>query len=343
MVSVAVVAPVETVSITMTGLFDVIGKADRAFGALRGRPGRDTVFDISLVSVDGGPVRYRDRVSVTVDCAASSVTGPDLVVVPGLDDDLNVSFEQNAVWSPWITKWHRAGAVIASSCSGAFLLAQAGILDGRTATTHWMYAEELQRRFPAVRVAAKRLIIDHGDVITSGGATTFLDLALYLIERFAGRERANAAARVLLIDGARTTQLPYVAYGAAHRDHDDALVQRVQDVIDENLAGPLRVAELARQVGLSSRALARRFQDTVGRAPQAHIQQRRVDRAQRLLETTDSSIDYIRRRVGYSDPSAFRRVFRHHTGLSPTEYRSRYGWPTPALRTSSTGAPAESR
>jgi transcriptional regulator GlxA family with amidase domain len=330
MVNVAVVAPVETVSITMSGLFDVIGKADRAFGALQGRPGRDTVFDISLVSLDGRPVRYRDRVTVTVDLAARSVSDPDLVVVPGLDDELDVSFELNAAWSPWITRWHGAGAVIASSCSGAFLLAQAGILDGRTATTHWMYADELQKRFPHVRVAAERLIIDHGDVITSGGATTFLDLALYLVERFAGRERANAAARVLLIDGARTSQLPYISHGAPTRDHDDPLVHRVQDLIDGNLAGPLRIAELARQVGLSSRTLARRFQDAVGQTPQVHMQQRRVDTAQRLLETTDTAIDTIRRRAGYSDPSSFRRLFRHYTGLSPSEYRIRYGWPTPA-------------
>src|SRR5918996_4280254 len=267
MVSVAVVAPVETASITMTGLFDVIGKADRAFGALQGRPGRDTVFDITLVSLDGRPVRYRDRVAVTVDLAARSVTDPDLVVVPGLDDDLAVSFEQNAAWSPWIATWHRAGAVIASSCSGAFLLAQAGILDGRTATTHWMYAEELRGRFPRVHVAAERLIIDHGDVITSGGATTFLDLALYLVERFAGRERANAAARVLLIDGARTSQLPYVTLGAVQRDHDDDLIHRAQDLIDAGLADLLRIASIANDVGLSSRTLARRFQDTLGQAP----------------------------------------------------------------------------
>jgi transcriptional regulator GlxA family with amidase domain len=256
MVRVAVIAPSETMSITMTGLFDVSGKADRAFGVLQGRPGRDTVFDVSLVSLDGRPVGYRNRFSVTVDLPAESVSGMDLVVVPGLDDDLRPSLERNAEWAPWIARWHQAGAVVASSCSGAFLLAQAGILDGRTATTHWLYADELRRRFPAVRVAAERLLIDHGDVITSGGATTFLDLALYLVERFAGRERANAAARVLLIDGARTSQLPYVTYGAARRDHDDELVHRVQDLIDADPAGVPRITDLARQVGLSPRTLA---------------------------------------------------------------------------------------
>jgi transcriptional regulator GlxA family with amidase domain len=328
MVSVAVIAPAETASITMAGLFDVIGKADRAFGALQGRPGRDLVFDISLVSLDGQPVRYHDRVTVTADIGAGSVDDVDLVVVPGLDDDLEPSFALNSAWAPWIAQWHQQGAVVASSCSGAFLLAEAGILDGRTATTHWMYADEMQRRFPTVRVAPERLLIDHGDVITSGGATTFLDLAIYLVERFAGRERANAAARVLLIDGARTSQLPYVTLGAVHRDHDDDLIHRAQDLIDADLSDLLRIASIASQVGLSSRTLARRFQDTLGQAPQAYIQLRRIDAALRLLETTDSPVSNICRQVGYRDPTAFRRAFRHHTGLSPSEYRNRYGWPS---------------
>ena len=327
MVSVAVLAPAETASISMTGLFDIIGKADRAFGALRGRPGLDSMFVTSLVSLDGQPVRYRDRVTVNVDIAAPAVGDVDLVVVPGLDDDLEPSFEQNAAWAPWIARWHKAGAVVASSCSGAFLLAKAGLLDGRTATTHWMYAEELQRWFPRVKVLPERLLIDLGDVITSGGATTFLDLALYLVERFAGRERANAAARVLLIDGARSSQLPYVSLGAAHREHDDGLVHRAQDLIDADLGGRLVIDDLARHVGLSSRTLARRFQYALGRAPQAYIQRRRIDVAQRLLETTDSPIDSVRSRVGYRDATSFRRAFRRVTGLSPSEYRDRYGWP----------------
>ena len=329
-VRIAVLALTETSSIAMTGLFDVLGKADRAFGTLRGRRGRDTVFDVSLISLDGRPVSYQDRVSVKVDRSASSVTDPDLVVVPALDDDLEPSFALNAPWVPWIARWHRSGAVVASSCSGAFLLAEAGILDGRTATTHWMYADELKRRFPAVRVDAARLLIDHGDLITSGGATTFLDLALYILERFSGRERANAAARVLLIDGARTSQLPYVALAAAHRDHGDDLVRRAQDLIEAGLSRTLRVSDIAARVALSTRTMSRRFQDALGRSPQAYIRQRRIETAQRLLEATNQPIETVRRQVGYRDPTAFRRAFRHSTGLSPTEYRDRYGWDTVA-------------
>lgn len=326
MIRTVVITPAETSSITMTGLFDVLGKADRAYGALRGRPGQDTVFDVQLASLDGAPVRYGDRMTVTVDLAAAEVGDVDLVVIPGLDDDLEPSFALNKAWAPWLRQWHDAGAVVASSCSGAFLVAEAGILDGRSATTHWMYRESLRAHRPAVAVSTDRLLIDHGDVITSGGATTFLDLAIYLLERFGGRERANAAARVLLIDAVRTSQLPYVSQNGAFAEHNDAVIRRAQHLIDQHLAAELRVDTLAGEVGMSTRTLGRRFLDSVGQTPQAYIQARRIETARRMLETNDEAVDNIRREVGYSDAAAFRRAFRQHTGLSPTEYRRRYGW-----------------
>jgi transcriptional regulator GlxA family with amidase domain len=327
-IDVVVLGLSETSSIALTGLFDVIAKADAAYGALHGRPVRDNLFDPRLVSLDGQPIRLGQRITVTPDMAAPAVSAVDLVVVPGLNDDLAPSLLLNEPWAPWIAKWHGEGATIASSCSGAFLLAAAGVLDGRAATTHWMYADQLRQRHPQVRVAADRLIIDEGDIITSGGATTFLDLALYLVERFGGHDRANAAARVLLIDGARTSQLPYVHVSGEHRDHDDAAVHQAQTIIDANLAGSLRVDGLAAEVGLSSRTLGRRFEDALGHSPQTYIQLRRVESARRLLECTQEPIGNIQRQVGYSDPTAFRRAFRDHVGLSPSDYRTRFGWRT---------------
>lgn len=162
--------------------------------------------------------------------------------------------------------------------------------------------------------------------MTSGGATTFIDLALYLVERYGGGERANAAARVLLIDGARTSQLPYVIAGAGHRDHDDAVVHRLQTAIEDGLARPLRIDELAGQAGLSPRTLTRRMRDATGLNPQSYVRVRRIDAARRLLEVTGDPIGNVRRQVGYRDPAAFRRAFRERTGLTPTGYRARYGW-----------------
>lgn len=326
MFTIGVIAPSECSSIAMLGLFDVIGRADRAYGALKGRPGSATLFDVRLIGLDGEPVRYRDRVVAIPDVAAPDVDGLDLLVVPGLDDDLERSFELNRGWAPWIRRWHEAGATVASSCSGTFLLAEAGLLAGRQATTHWLYTDKLRAMFPSVIVATERLLIDHGDVITSGGATTFLDLAIYLMERFGGRERANAAARILLIDRQRHSQLPYAVATGADRNHRDGLLHRVQDTIEQQLETDLRVPELAASVGLGQRTLGRRFQAELGVSVQAYIRRCRIEHAKRALETTASGIDAIGRAVGYRDPTAFRRAFRDHAGLSPSEYRGRYQW-----------------
>jgi transcriptional regulator GlxA family with amidase domain len=244
--------------------------------------------------------------------------------VPGLDDDLAASFTENRRWVPWLTRWHAAGTKIAGSCTGAFLLADAGLLDGRSATTHWMFAGELRRRYPAVHVTADQMIVDNGDVITSGGATAFLNLVLYLVERFAGHDRANLAAKVLLVDGHRPSQLPYIAFGR-ERSHDDVIVHQIQQHIDSHLGEPLRIAELASSFGLSERTLSRRFAAATGRGPRAYLQHARIQHAMRLLETASDPIDQIRRRAGYTDPAAFRRVFKLATGLSPSRYRETYG------------------
>ncbi len=257
MISVVIAALAGTASIGTAGLMDALNKADLA-PVLQARAGplAARVFDVRLTGLDRGTVSCRDGVSLHPSVAAADIAAPDLIVVPGLDDDLVNSFAANRGWVPWLAKWHAGGARIASSCTGAFLVADAGLLDGRPATTHWLFADELRRRYPAVRVTADQMIVDNGDVITSGGATAFLNLVLYLVERFAGHERANLAAKLLLVDGYRPSQLPYVAFGR-ERAHDDVIVHQVQQHVDSHLGEPLRVGELAASFGLSERTLSR--------------------------------------------------------------------------------------
>ena len=323
MVSVVVAALSGTASIGTAGLMDALNKSDLALARRTGRPA-PRMFDVQLAGLDGQDVTCHDGVSLHPSVVASDVAAPDLAVVPGLDDDLARSFAKNRGWVPWLARWHAAGAKIASSCTGAFLVADAGLLDGKPATTHWMFAEELRRRYPAVRVTADRMIVDNGDVITSGGATAFLNLVLYLVERFAGHDRANLAAKVLLVDGHRTSQLPYIAFGR-ERSHDDVIVHQVQQHIDLHLGEPLRISDLASSFGVSERTLSRRFAAATGHGPRAYLQHARIQHAMRLLETASDPIDRVRRRAGYGDPAAFRRVFKEATGLSPAGYREAYG------------------
>ena len=323
MLAVALPALAGTASIGSAGLMDALNKADGSWRLATGS-GADRLFDVRLVGLNRRPVTCRDGVRLLPAAVARDIPTPDLVVVPGLDDDLDASFDLNRRWVPWIQRWHASGAKVASSCTGAFLVAEAGVLRGRTATTHWMFAEDLQRRYPTIDVRIDRMIIDNGDVITSGGATAFLNLVLYLVERFGGHERANLAARVLLVDGHRPSQLPYVG-GFPGRDHDDLVVHAIQQHIDAHLDESLQVGKLAAQFGLSSRTLLRRFESATRLGPQAYLQHARVQHAKRLLETTRDPVDRIRWQAGYQDPAAFRRAFRQTTGRSPSEYRIAYG------------------
>jgi transcriptional regulator GlxA family with amidase domain len=256
--------------------------------------------------------------------AAAQLAPPDLVVVPGLDDDLAPSFKRNRAWVPWIAKWHAAGARVATSCTGAFLAADAGVLDGKEATTHWIAADAFRRRFPRVLLTPERMLVDAGDVISSGGATTFLTLVIYLTERYGSHDRAVLAAKVMLVDGERRSQLPYVAFGPS-RDHGDQLIHQVQSYMDTHLAAGVSVDELAAYASVSTRTLDRRFKTATGQTPRGYLQQIRIQAAKRLLETTTDPVDHLRARVGYGDPTAFRRAFTQATGLGPRQYRQKYG------------------
>ena len=323
MLSVAIPALAGTASIGTAGLMDALNKADQSW-ALKSGGEPQRLFDVRVVGFDLDPVDCRDGVRLHPAARVDEISFVDLVVVPGLDDDLASSFEVNRGWVPVLSKWHAAGARIASSCTGAFLVADAGLLDGRPATTHWLFADEFTRRYPRVQVAIDRMIIDTGEIITSGGATAFLNLVLYLVERFGGHERANLAAKVLLVDGHRPSQLPYIAF-SPRRAHHDGIVHQVQQHIDLYLDEPLRISQLANTFGISSRSLSRRFTTATGRGPQAYLQHMRIEHAKRLLETTDEPVEHVRRLVGYQDPAAFRRAFKDNAGVAPSDYRTAYG------------------
>jgi transcriptional regulator GlxA family with amidase domain len=323
MLSVAVLALAGGASIGPAGLMDALGKADRSW-QLHAGPDWTALFDITLVGLDSKPVRCRDGVTLQLYRRARDLAPPNLVVVPAFDDEnLLDSLADNQDWVPWLKTWHAQGARVAASCVGAFLLAEAGLLDGRPATTHWMFADTMRSLYPSVKVTSDRLIVDAGDVITSGGATTFLSLVVHLVEHFGGHERAALARKVLLIDGGRTSQLSYLAFTPA-RDHDDDLVRRVQDYIDAHLDAPIRSDALARKFGVSPRTLARRFLASRHAVVNSYVQQARMLLAKKLLETTNDSIDQIRTATGYLDPAAFRRAFRQAAGMSPRQYRNTF-------------------
>jgi len=282
------------------------------------------LFEVELVAAGRGrTVKASHGFPVRCDKTLRDPLTTDLVLVPAFDGDVLAQMEENYAAVGWVRQAHDAGAHVASMCTGAFLLAEAGLLDGRAATTHWNAQNVFRRRYPQVRLVTDRLIVDEGRVCTSGGATSFLNLLMYLVEKYCGPETARVASKMFLIDLHRSSQNPYAMLSPL-KDHDDQDVQRAQAVIEERSREPLRVTDLAREVAISPRHFVRRFKAATGSAPSAYIQRVRVEAAKRALEDGRRPISEVAFDVGYGDVASFRTIFRRVTGLSPTEYRRRY-------------------
>lgn len=223
----------------------------------------------------------------------------------------------------WLVERHEKGAILASICAGAFLLAESGLLDGREVTTHWAFAAELAERYPKTRVNAERMVIEDGDIITAGGILAWTDLGLSLVREKMGPSIMLDTARFLLADPPGRMQLPFMGF-SPRRDHGDAAVLKVQNFLQATGARDHSMETLTRQAGLSERTFQRRFAKATGLRPLEYAQHIRIGRAREQLESSRKSIDQIAWEVGYSDVSAFRRVFQKLMGLAPAEYRRRF-------------------
>ena len=314
----------DAAALNTVSVLDTMIKSNDAWRFVAG-PDAPDLFTVSGVGhTPGTPIPFANGAQLMPTIAAENAPPPDLVVVPGLDEDVEASLQRNADWIGPISRWHGQGAIVASSCTGAFILAEAGLLDGRRAATHWVAAGALAERYPRIEVAPEAIVVDEGDVITSGGATTAFNLVLYLIGRFGDRDRVNAAIRLMLLDAGRESQQPF-ALTSLLRSHDDPVVHAAQSVVQSGEVEPRSVVALAEAVGVSSRTLVRRFRAALGLTPQQYLEQVRIDAARRLLEETSLPIERIRAEVGFGDPTGFRRAFKRVTSLTPADYRRRYG------------------
>ncbi|MCV3768277.1 GlxA family transcriptional regulator [Rhizobium sp. TRM95796] len=242
---------------------------------------------------------------------------PPSIVMPVLMQPMPVA-------ANWMASRHAEGATVCSICAGAFVLAETGLVNGRRVTTHWAFSEELAARYPQLELAAEQMVIDDGDVMTAGGILAWTDLGLTLVEKLMGVGTMLATARFLLVDPPRRDQDVYRAF-IPKFDHGDAAILGVQHHIHAQAAGAHDIPELARRAGLAERTFLRRFTKATGLRPTEYLQQIRIMKARDALETTNISVEQISWTVGYSDVTAFRRVFQRLTSLTPTQYRQRFG------------------
>lgn len=255
----------------------------------------------------------------------------DIIYIPALlVMDLEAFARRSAKAAEWITARYHAGAIVASACTGTLLLAQTGLLEGTTATSHWAVAGMMKAHYPNVQLAQDRILSFSGPghrLITAGGASSWQDLCLYLIMRFAGLQTAREVSRLFLFQWHRDGQTPYVAL-QRNTQHNDAIVGSAQLWLAENYSSAGAVARCAGMSGLSARTFNRRFRAATGLSPSEYLQYLRIEEAKQLLETTPSPIEGIAESVGYLDEASFRRLFKRIVGMTPATYRRKFLFPS---------------
>jgi transcriptional regulator GlxA family with amidase domain len=280
-----------------------------------------------IESLDGKPVQTASGQLVNVDGPINPRATADAIIVTGpFVPDIERFLAKREVLEPLfaaLRRQHARGACLASYCTGSFILAEAGLLDGGVATTHWAQAKAFAKRYPDVDLRVSEILTEQNHILCSGAVTTALNLALRIVEKFAGADVAASTAKMMLIDTNRVSQSAYASLPEASA-HADALVARAQRWMEKSLRQGFSLAELARHLSVSERTLNRRFKLATGQAPLQYLQSLRVAVAKRLLEGRAASVEAVAARVGYHDLSTFRRLFRRETGLSPRDYQRRF-------------------
>ncbi|WP_320172800.1 helix-turn-helix domain-containing protein [Maridesulfovibrio sp.] len=284
----------------------------------------DRFSGLSILSPDGEDVS--GFVGIPLQVAGSLLdTRPDILIMPPVFGEVELLLENERLIKR-IAELGEQGTILASVCAGSFLIAQAGLLDGKPSTTHWKLASDFSARFKDVDLQPRRMLIDGGGYICAGGAMAWQDLALHVVARFMGRDISSACAKTLVMDSTRDVQTPYFMFESKSLDEGfaDKDILRVQTWMQENYSRSVSIKILAEQSGLGERTFLRRFKQVTGMTPNHYLQQFRIESARHLLEVSVKGVDEITALVGYDNPSSFRRLFKRMTGLSPREYRSRF-------------------
>jgi transcriptional regulator GlxA family with amidase domain len=301
------------------GSFIIFNKVN-GFLEERGRP---PLFDVRLVGLSKEPMVYDKLFTVIPDQSIDEAHLSDLIIIPAVNGDWNSVIEMNKAFFPWIVSQHQKGAEVASLCVGTFLLASTGLLDGRSCATHWVAANDFRKMFPRVNLLSEKIMTDEKGIYSSGGANSFWNLLLYIIEKYAGREIMLLCAKLYEIEIGRGSQASFSIF-SGQKDHLDEPVRKAQEFIEHHFQDKLTVEQLADMFAIGRRSLERRFKKATHNTVVEYIQRVKIEAAKKSLETSAKNINEVMYEVGYTDTKAFRTTFRKFSGLSPVEYRNRY-------------------
>ncbi len=285
--------------------------------------GKQPLFQVQLVGLSRETQTYDRLFAVYPDRTVEDAFKTDLIIIPAVNGDMNKVIELNKDFFSWINKQYKAGAEVASLCVGTFLLASTGLLDGKKCATHWMATNDFRKRFPEVTLVSEKIITDEHGIYSSGGANSFWNLIIYLVEKYAGREVAILCAKIYEIEIDRGSQSQFTIF-SGQKEHDDEPVLKAQEFIENNFQDKITVDQLATMFAVGRRSLERRFKKATCNTVSEYIQRVKMEAAKKSFETSRKNINEIMDDVGYSDTKAFRTVFKRTTGLSPIEYRNKY-------------------
>jgi transcriptional regulator GlxA family with amidase domain len=285
--------------------------------------GKPSLFNVKLVGLTK-EVKLNDGVySVHADMTIMDDFNPDLIIIPALFGDMKNAVLVNHSFIPWIQQQYNDGSEVASLCVGAFLLASTGLIDGKKCSTHWGFISELKEMFPEVEVIDGSIVTEENRIYSSGGANSYWNLLLYLVEKYTDRETAVLASKYFAIDIDRHSQAAFAMF-KGQKDHKDDDVKKAQEFIEKNFQDRITVDQLADRFSIGRRSFERRFKKATNNTAIEYIQRVKIEAAKRSFETSRKNINEVMFDVGYTDTKAFRTVFKRITGLTPVEYRNKY-------------------
>jgi len=321
MKKVTILAPYNTMATTIFGPMDILNQAGRLWNHVKGIP-QTPFFDVTIASPDGKPIRSVNNILIQPHCSIQEIDRTDLIIISSATY-IEKILELNPELIPWLKHHFDQGTHIASICTGVFLLAETGLLDNKSATLHWGFTELFRKKYPQIKLEQDQMYLDHGRLYCSAGVNAGMDLSLYLVEKFCGRQAAVESAKTMVLDLGRKKQIPYDC-SLSTKNHGDPLIVQAQEWIEQHQTKVIDYEWLAKEFRMSRRSLERRFKQAVGVTPLGYLQKLRVEHAKHLLEEGTWTFNEITYQVGYEDISFFRKIFVRLTGLRPKEYQQRF-------------------
>ena len=304
---------------SIVGAYKIFSRANQHWK----ETGRKELFRIELAGISKKVGFYGGLFTVKPHTNISAISKTNLIIIPSLNHNYEKAVKGNNLLIDWIEQQYRKGAEIASICTGAFLLASSGLLDGKICSTHWAVAGNFRKMFPNVDLQTDKLITYQSGIYTNGGAYSFLNLIIYLIEKYYDRQTAIFCSKVFQIEMDRQSQSEFIMF-TGQKTHGDEVIQKAQAYIESKLDEKISIEELSSKFSVGRRNFDRRFIKATGNTPVEYAQRVKIESAKKAFETTRKTINQVMYDVGYSDVKAFREVFRKITGMSPLEYRERY-------------------